>query len=292
MFAAFNKISIITIAVILLFAGFLGFETYSLSKNKVALENDLAGVKSNLASTSANFSKTRRERNEFEEAFQNEKSRVDFVAAQVGSITDTIGLLEKIKKVDPELLQKYSKVYFLNENYVPSKLSQIDPKYIFPKKDLYFHAGILSFLSSMLDGALGEGIDMKILSAYRSFDEQSDLKITYKVTFGSGANKFSADQGYSEHQLGSAIDFTTEKSGGSLVGFEKTPAYSWLEANGYKFGFILSYPKINSYYKYEPWHWRVVGRELAKKLHDEETYFYDLDQREIDQFRGSFFDQI
>jgi len=134
-------------------------------------------------------------------------------------------------------------------------------------------------------------IDLKIVSAYRSFYDQLVTKISYKTLYGSGANQFSADQGYSEHQLGTTIDFTTAKLDGLSLQFENQDAYAWLRGNAYKFGFVLSYPKNNSYYQYEPWHWRFVGIALATKLHDENKNFYDLTQREIDQYLISLFDQ-
>ena len=81
--------------------------------------------------------------------------------------------------------------------------------------------------------------------------------------YGSGANSFSADQGYSEHQLGTTVDFSTSSLGGSLNGFDQTEAYEWLDKNAHRFGFILSYSKDNAYYIYEPWHWRFVGKDLA-----------------------------
>ncbi|PJC82708.1 hypothetical protein CO006_02150, partial [Candidatus Roizmanbacteria bacterium CG_4_8_14_3_um_filter_35_14] len=60
--------------------------------------------------------------------------------------------------------------------------------------------------------------------------------------------------------------------------------------NAYKYGFILSYPKQNTYYQFEPWHWRFVGMTLATKLHDTNQYFYNLAQREIDLYLISIFD--
>jgi D-alanyl-D-alanine carboxypeptidase len=117
------------------------------------------------------------------------------------------------------------------------------------------------------------------------------LKSTYSVTYGAGtANRFSADQGYSEHQLGTTLDFTTPATGLVFSKFEKTSAYAWLAENGYTYGFVLSYPKNNTYYQYEPWHWRFVGRGLAAKLHADGKRFYDLDQRDIDSYLISFFD--
>jgi D-alanyl-D-alanine carboxypeptidase len=111
------------------------------------------------------------------------------------------------------------------------------------------------------------------------------------VVYGSGANAFSADQGYSEHQLGTAADVTTNTLAGGLDGFDATPAYKWLTANAYKYGFILSYPQGNGYYEYEPWHWRFVGKKLARYLHTTNERFYDLDQRTIDSYLINIFDK-
>jgi D-alanyl-D-alanine carboxypeptidase len=136
-------------------------------------------------------------------------------------------------------------------------------------------------------------VQLKIISAYRSFGEQATLKAEYKVTYGSGANAFSADQGYSEHQLGTAIDLTTDKDGNAFSnakgGFDSTNGYTWMNDNAYKYGFVLSYPKGNAYYQYEPWHWRFVGVALATRLHDNGQHFYDLDQREIDGYLALMF---
>ncbi|MDB5237668.1 MAG: peptidase and DD-carboxypeptidase VanY/endolysin, partial [Parcubacteria group bacterium] len=82
---------------------------------------------------------------------------------------------------------------------------------------------------------------------------------------------------------------TTQKVGSTFSGFEKTDTYAWLTNNAYQYGFILSYPKGNTYYEYEPWHWRYVGVDLATKLHDEGKNFYDLDQREINGYLISFY---
>jgi len=188
-------------------------------------------------------------------------------------------------------LQKYSKVYFLNENYAPSNLAEIDLKYLYDKdKPLQIHANVQPYLYNLLENASSSSVSIEIISAYRSFSDQSSLKLSYKMIYGSGANKFSADQGYSEHQLGTAVDFTTPDTGASFLKFETTTAYKWLTENAYKYGFILSYPKQNTYYRFEPWHWRFIGVSLATKLHDSNKYFYDLDQREIDSYLISIFD--
>jgi D-alanyl-D-alanine carboxypeptidase len=145
----------------------------------------------------------------------------------------------------------------------------------------------------MIDDANAAGVKIFVQSAYRSFFDQASLKGKYTVTYGAGtANSFSADQGYSEHQLGTTVDFSTTGLNGGLDGFDKTPAYTWLVANAYKYGFVLSYPKNNTYYVFEPWHWRFVGFALALRIHNESKNFYDLDQRVIDGYLISIFDQL
>ncbi|RJQ14630.1 D-alanyl-D-alanine carboxypeptidase family protein [Candidatus Parcubacteria bacterium] len=271
--------------------GYLIFQHYQLTQYSLNLERDLSKTKESLGSTTQELQNTIIDRDVLAQKLQQEQSRVDTLAAQVEYISGTLGLLEKIQGTDEELLQKYSRVYFLNENYTPKNLTQIDKKYIYNQgRDYYFHTNVLPSLKNLIDNASSSGVDIKILSAYRSFGEQAGLKSNYTVIYGSGANQFSADQGYSEHQLGTTVDFTDSKIGANLAGFEKTKTYEWLLQNAYKYGFVLSYPPGNTYYRFEPWHWRYVGKKLAERLQNEGKYFYDLDQREIDTYLASFFD--
>lgn len=219
-----------------------------------------------------------------EEAHDDEKRTVR-------KLSNTVEDLEKIVATDPELLAKYSKVYFLNENYAPAKLSRIATEFTFQKERTYeVHADTAEFLEDLLTDAKEEGLSLVVASSYRSFSAQAALKSGYRVKFGTGANTFSAEQGYSEHQLGTAVDFTTPTVGGMFVGFDKTDEYAWLTKHAHEYGFILSYPKGNTYYQYEPWHWRFVGTKLAERLHEDDDYFYDLDQRVIDTYLGELFD--
>jgi len=239
----------------------------------------------------ADLEMTAEERDDFQKKYKREKNRMDDFNSQIDDLLGSVGTLEKLEATDDELLQKYSKIYFLNENYIPESLAKIDPKYtVNQSEDYFFYAKVWPFLEEMMQDAEADDIDIEITSAYRSFAEQSSLKSAYTMVYGTGANQFSADQGYSEHQLGTAIDLTTSKTSSNFAAFEQTPADAWLIDNAYKYGFILSYPKNNGYYQYEPWHWRFVGRDLAKELHADGKNFYDLDQREIDEYQISFFD--
>lgn len=221
----------------------------------------------------------------------DEKNRNQEFEDQINDITGTVGKLDKLSKIDPELLQKYSKVFFLNEHYMPGKVAEIPKLFTFKQDEPeYIHAQVVKRLQNLLEDAEEDGINLRVVSAFRSFDEQKSLKGAYTTVYGSGANAFSADQGYSEHQLGTALDFTTVETNGALTGFENTPAYAWLLKNAHRYGFVLSYPQDNAYYIFEPWHWRYVGRDLARDLHDDGKFFYDLDQREIDKYLIELFD--
>jgi LAS superfamily LD-carboxypeptidase LdcB len=252
-------------------------------------ERDLAS--STIAELSERLSLTAEELDGIEDDYRKEKKKNDNFEDQIKEISGTVGVLDKLSKTDKELLQKYSKVYFLNEHYIPEKIVKIEPKYLYNEAvSKSIHGNVEPYLYEMIDDALADGIKIWVVSAYRSYNEQASLKGAYTQTYGSGANTFSADQGYSEHQLGTAIDFTTEGLGGGLNGFEGTPAYQWMLDNASKYGFTLSYPKGNAYYVFEPWHWRFVGEDLARDLDRADASFYDWEQRKIDEYLISIFD--
>lgn len=265
--------------------GFMAFKYYSLTQ-------DLNQITYKLQTTSDTLTETEFKNETLVLELNNLKNINDSFVGQIASITDKVTGFVKLKETDKEFLQKYSKVFFLNEHYVPKELSPIDTKYTYQNKEELFETKVLPFLIKLMDNARENKIPLEIISAYRSFETQSYLKDIYTTTYGFGANKFSADQGYSEHQLGTAVDFTTPKIANTFSGFSKTETFKWLTENAYKYGFILSYPKNNTYYQFEPWHWRFVGIELAKYLHENQKNFYDLDQREIDKYLINFFDPI
>lgn len=289
----------ITMGVVCLVVIIISFGEY----RNFSLRKQLDAQNQKIASTTAIFSGAisglqeqikviLEQNNQLSSTVQEQISQTGDLLDQVSQVNDTAEALGKLSKVDPQLLQKYSKVYFLNENYTPASLTDIPSKYTFDIGKTYeFYGKVEPFLEKMLSAAVDDGIDIKVISAYRSFGTQASLKSTYSIIYGAGtANQFSADQGYSEHQLGTTVDFTTSVLKENFDTFDKTEAYGWLVKNAYRFGFILSYPKNNSYYVYEPWHWRFVGVDLANRLHRSNDYFYDMDQRKINNYLGVFFD--
>jgi D-alanyl-D-alanine carboxypeptidase len=106
--------------------------------------------------------------------------------------------------------------------------------------------------------ALGDGVTLKIVSAFRSVERQAEI-VRAKLARGiliDAILEVSAPPGYSEHHTGRAIDVTTDGVPALELEFERTAAFRWLLANAARFGFFLSYPEGNAHgYAYEPWHW-------------------------------------
>lgn len=269
-----------------------GYRFIALSNELMAKKNDVSRLEHSVQELTEKLSAAETLAGDLQIILRARSEESSLYNAQLQQLASTVSMLDKLSKTDKELLQKYSSVYFLNENYVPLKLATIPSEYLYrTERSEEIHGDIWPHLERLLADAAQENIDLKILSAYRSFGKQADLKAQYKVQYGSGtANTFSAEQGFSEHQLASTLDFTTSKLGANLSGFDKTAAYTWLQDNAHYYGFTLSYPKDNPYFVYEPWHWRYVGVELATKLFTEKKSFYDLDQREINQFLVKIFE--
>ena len=131
-------------------------------------------------------------------------------------------------------------------------------------------------LQEMFDAARAQGIYPRIYSAYRTAEYQQGLldekiaEVEETGITGEAAMKealmWVAAPNTSEHQLGLAIDITTE-------GEEETldDVYEWLESNSWRYGFIRRYPedKIEiTKIGYEPWHFRYVGYEAAKAMYE------------------------
>jgi LAS superfamily LD-carboxypeptidase LdcB len=266
------------------------FKATRLNLKNANLEQKVTELETSLKVSQEEFARVSGEKDRLNAALSEVSQKNKAFADQLDKISLTLESYDQLSRIDEQLLQKYSKVYFLNENYIPTAVTAIDTKYLANRdKPVEVHDRVWLFLTNMLDAAAADGVDITVVSGYRSFGTQATLKSNYKVTYGSGAYAFSADQGYSEHQLGTTVDFSTRPMAGKLDGFQNTKAYSWLREHAHKYGFTMSYPPNNSFYIYEPWHWRFVGLELAGKLKSENKYFYDLEQREINGYLRNFF---
>lgn len=128
--------------------------------------------------------------------------------------------------------------------------------------------------NEMYLAAQKDGIELEPLSGYRSVTRQTnnfENKIEYYMDEGYDkieATKIAATHilppGTSEHNAGLAMDICS-----LYQNFDESEEFAWLNENAADYGFILRYPK-NKEDKtdiiYEPWHWRYVGVEAAKKI--------------------------
>lgn len=124
--------------------------------------------------------------------------------------------------------------------------------------------------------ALEDGLKLNSVSDFRSYEAQETLYNNYVARDGrEAADRYSARAGHSEHQSGYTIDVNYAGDA-----FHETPEAKWLAENSWKYGFIIRFPEGKEEitgYKYESWHIRYVGKEMAKNIYESglclEEYF-------------------
>jgi len=127
-------------------------------------------------------------------------------------------------------------------------------------------------LVAMRAAAAADGVDLVVLSGYRSIALQKHLFFDVKSARNQTASeraRVSAPPGFSEHATGFAIDLGdgSQPAANLSQSFEQTAAFSWLKANGARYQFVLSFPHGNSQgVSYEPWHWRYEGTTQALQV--------------------------
>lgn len=141
------------------------------------------------------------------------------------------------------------------------------------------NSDVWPYLKAMIEDAWADGVDLKVLSPYRSYDVQNRLFKEQLIRAGGDEEKAAsvvAKPGTSEHNTGLCVDFNEVEES-----FENTDMFVWLNKNAENYGFILRYPKDKeeiTRIMYEPWHWRFVGINEAKKINKEgvtlEEYVY------------------
>mgnify|MGYP004510983841 FL=1 len=202
-----------------------------------------------------------------------ESSDLDYIITMINSNRD-YDYYTNVEETDLSkgyliLVNKYHK---LKSDYVPDNLVTIDSKY---GKPLQLEKTVYEAYIEMFNAAKEEGMNLYIRSPYRSYTTQNGLYERYAAQDGySKADTYSARPGYSEHQTGLAFDVTTPST--TLGAFETTKEFNWLKENAYQYGFILRYPKGKENitgYIYESWHYRYVGKEVAKQIHDDNLTF-------------------
>jgi D-alanyl-D-alanine carboxypeptidase len=163
-------------------------------------------------------------------------------------------------------------VFMLPSGYAPPDL--VDTSQAGLNGSYFIRSIAVSDLKAMVDAAAADGARLAVQSAYRSYIGQVLTFNGWVRQVGYGeALKTSARPGHSEHQLGTAIDFRSVGGGSpwNYPDWAKTTEGAWLAANAWTFGWVMSYPSGTSAvscYRYEPWHYRYVGRATAAAVHN------------------------
>ena len=154
--------------------------------------------------------------------------------------------------------------------YKPQDLA-ILPKEVSVQPGVQLRGDAARGVQELIAAAWDDGQRLLALSGYRSYEEQRRLLEQETAAYGAAlAQRQVAQPGYSEHQLGEAVDITSARAPYRLdESFAREPEGQWLAANAVRFGFVVSYPagkEAVTGYVYEPWHVRYVGVSLAQQI--------------------------
>lgn len=165
-----------------------------------------------------------------------------------------------------------NKQVHLAEDYVPGDLRDFTANGV-PAlyRGMQLRGVAATPLARLAAAAKSDGLELSVLSAYRSYQEQGFIYQREVVAQGQAqAERVVALPGHSQHQLGTTVDFTARSVSLDLSeSFGETAEGRWLMANAHRFGFVMSYPKGKEHitgYAYEPWHYRYIGENAAADL--------------------------
>lgn len=198
------------------------------------------------------------------------------LAARPERFLDLLGGAERDAAAVPDLFRRADKQRPLGESYVPADLVGLDDKGLaVSRKGHSLRKAAYGALAAMSEAAKKDGVSLLVSSSYRSYAYQQEVFARNAREDGgeAAAERVSARPGYSQHQLGTSIDFGTIDDS-----FADTKAGRWLMANARRFGYSLSYPKglePVTGYRWECWHYRYIG---ASAVTLQEEFFGDVQQ--------------
>ena len=177
-------------------------------------------------------------------------------------------------------LSKVDKKHAVPLDYMPDDLVPVPDTYKaegYDWRDMVLRREALKVFERLIDHAEHDGVHIRILSAFRDAEYQSNLYARALRRHGLFQNSV-AKPGYSEHQLGTCCDLTSsEINSGLSKSFDTTIAYQWLKYHATNYGISLSYPKFKvevTGYIYEPWHYRYMGKDRWLALDSKPKSFY------------------
>lgn len=205
---------------------------------------------------------------------QNKDLSIDDVVTRVNLNLDYSFYTQT--KETPELNKEHilvNKYLYLKSDYVPNNLENIPTSYARSGMKLV-NVAKDKFIE-MAKAAEKDGYKIIAMSSYRSYDYQVNLYNNYVKADGvEAADTYSARAGFSEHQTGLCVDIYDGVI--PYTDFEKSKSFNWMKDNAYKYGFILRFPKEKENitgYQYESWHYRYVGKDIAKYIHENDITF-------------------
>ncbi len=194
-----------------------------------------------------------------------------------GSMIITGALEEAAPQHDADgLLFLVNRQYMVSDAFAPEDLREAQV----PGQVREMREEAAAALEEMYAACLEEtGKQLISVSGYRSYRKQNSLyKAKLQRVGGKAelAQEYVAPPGASEHHLGLAMDIGQQSKPTLTEKFADTEGGIWARENCWRFGFILRYGaewESVTGYKYEPWHFRYVGKELAKEIHDADVPF-------------------
>lgn len=187
---------------------------------------------------------------------------------------------DKEDYVDPLVIDEFDDYVLVNKHrqlsneYVPDDLVTIDEEYVKTDEEIEIERNVAKAFYDMAEAASKEGLELMVSSGYRSYKDQEEITNTYLELYGQNyVDNYVAKPGFSEHQTAMSLDIASK----SVNTFVNSDEYTWMMDNAYKYGFILRYPKSKediTGYKCEAWHYRYVGKKIAKYI-KENNITYD-----------------
>lgn len=194
----------------------------------------------------------------------------------ISTITAPVPTAESTQRVavDPlttgSITQLVNKTHGLPQDYSPGDLVANDLPGI---RQTYLRSEAAAALAELFAAGQAQGLDLQCCSGFRDYDTQVSVFDSEAASTGqASAEATTAPPGYSEHQTGLCIDVTSNTIGLALTtDFINTAEGAWLDANAWRYGFIIRYPNGQESitgYTYEPWHLRYLGVDVAKAVYD------------------------
>ena len=186
-----------------------------------------------------------------------------------------LDLMARVLDQPPELFVLVDKSHPLPSNYVPPDLVALkEYRLVTTWPHITLRKAIMPAVLEMASAARADEITLTLSSGYRSFEYQQGVYNEEVRLYGrETADRESAHPGFSQHQLGTAMDF-----GSISDAFGSTAQGRWVAEHAWEYGFSLSYPKGYEEvtgYRHESWHYRYITKEgtLAQR-----EFFGDVQQ--------------